>query len=322
MKKLRVLIAMAMLAAAWNQASAQTIPTVPGNDHPVVGRYEGSRLIGYLQKPFEARAFVIGGTADRSLVPADAQTIEGKSTLLAYDTKPGLSALEVFRNFQASLKAKGLTEAYICENNEGQPKRCPDPKQIAYRVVPFGGTVVEGGQCFKNSRYALYRKGSELTVALYVSDCFGANVAPRVLVSVLEAAAMATDQIVIPSPADMTKAFGAEGKIALYGVYFDTGRAEVKADSKPTLDNIAALLNAEPKLAVIITGYTDNVGSFESNLLLSKQRAESVVAALVTNYKIPAARLTAFGAGMTGPRAPNIDEAGRSKNRRVELSPR
>jgi OmpA-OmpF porin, OOP family len=288
MKKLRVLIAMAMLAAAWNQASAQTIPTVPGNDHPVVGRYEGSRLIGYLQKPFEARAFVIGGTADRSLVPADAQTMEGKSTLLAYDTKLGLSALEVFRNFQ----------------------------------VPFGGTVVEGGQCFKNSRYALYRKGSELTVALYVSDCFGANVAPRVLVSVLEAAAMATDQIVVPSPADMTKAFGAEGKIALYGVYFDTGRAEVKADSKPTLDNIAALLNAEPKLAVIITGYTDNVGSFESNLLLSKQRAESVVAALVTNYKIPAARLTAFGAGMTGPRAPNIDEAGRSKNRRVELSPR
>ncbi|WP_222872448.1 OmpA family protein [Hankyongella ginsenosidimutans] len=72
----------------------------------------------------------------------------------------------------------------------------------------------------------------------------------------------------------------------------------------------------------MITGYTDNVGGFDANVMLSKRRADAVVAALVRDYRIQPARLTGFGAGMTGPRAPNTDEAGRAKNRRVELAPR
>jgi OmpA-OmpF porin, OOP family len=57
-------------------------------------------------------------------------------------------------------------------------------------------------------------------------------------------------------------------------------------------------------------------------LALSKRRADSVVSALVADYKVPAVRLTACGAGMTGPRAPNTDDTGRSKNRRMDLTPR
>lgn len=316
----RFLISLALVACSL-PAFAQS--PVKGSDHPLVGRFEGSVLFGYNQKAFQSSAVVVKGTPDRSLLPDDLQILEGKVTQLAY-TGPQTTAVEIFRNFQAALKSRGFTAAYVCENNTGQPKGCPDTKQIAYKIVDLGSAVVEyrGRQCFKNSRYTLMRKGDEATVALLVSDCFGDKDPPTTFISVVESAAMKVDQIVVPTPAQMTRAFNSEGKIALYGIFFDTGKAEIKPESRPSLEGIAALLNNESALSLVVTGYTDNAGGFDSNLTLSRRRAEAVVAALIVDFKIPAARLTAFGAGMTGPRAPNTDEAGRSKNRRVELSPR
>jgi hypothetical protein len=164
----------ALLALSVPALTAQGA-TVAGTDHPIVGRFDGSRLVGYEHKCYGSRAFVTGGTPYRSLVAADLQSLEGKSTILAYDTMAGRTLQEIVRNFQASLKATGLTGANVCENHEGQRKRCTDSKQIAQRAAPLGSAVVEHGQCFKNRRYGLYRKGAELTVALHVGDCFAAN---------------------------------------------------------------------------------------------------------------------------------------------------
>jgi outer membrane protein OmpA-like peptidoglycan-associated protein len=306
--------------AAW--PARADLPQVKGTDHPLVGRFEGSVMVGYAQKAYDTRNFVTGGTPDRSLAPAQLQSLEGKSTLLAYRGPENKTALEIFRNYQASLKGRGFTQTYVCDDAEGQPKQCPSPKDIAYRTVPLGTAVVENGQPFKNAHYALFRKGSEATVAVYVGDSFYKDFAARTLIAVLESAELNTAQVVVPTAADMTQAFATEGKIAVYGLYFETGKSEIKPDSKPTLDVIAALLGSDPKLALIITGYTDNVGAFEANVALSKRRAEAVVAALVAEYKVAASRLTAFGAGMTGPRTANADDAGRARNRRVELTPR
>jgi OOP family OmpA-OmpF porin len=319
-----ITIAHAAMLAGWlvaGTASGATAPKEPGVDHPLVGRYAGSTMTDYQSKRFDSRSFVTGGTPDRSLVAENVQSLEGKSTVLVYQSADGVSSLEVFRNFQASLKSRGFVESYVCENNEGQPKRCPDAKQIAYRLVPMSPTVVEYRQCFRVNRYALFRKGNEATIGLLVGECLGQNPPTRIFVSVLESATMATDQIIVPSASDIRSAFTSEGKIALYGIYFDTGRADLKPESKPTVDAIVNLLEGDPKLSLIITGYTDNAGDFAANVALSKRRAESVVAALVTR-KIAAGRLTAFGAGMTSPRAPNTEESGRAKNRRVELVPR
>lgn len=314
----QVCLAAIIVSSAATAAAQQ----VNGTDHPLVGRYEGSKLSGYEQRRFEARQFVFKGTPDRSLVDADKQTIEGKSTVLAYSGPGDRSSLEVFRNYQAALVAKGFTQAYVCENVQGRPKGCPDQRQIKYAVFPLPATVLENGNCWDNARYGLFRRGAQATVALYVEECKNKVFNPKVLISVSEAAAMETGKVTVPSAQDMARAFGSEGRIALYGIYFDTGKAEIKPASKPTLDQIAALLSAEPRLALVITGYTDNVGGFDANVMLSKRRADAVVAALVRDYRIQPARLTGFGAGMTGPRAPNTDEAGRAKNRRVELTPR
>jgi len=71
-----------------------------------------------------------------------------------------------------------------------------------------------------------------------------------------------------------------------------------------------------------VVGHTDNVGSYETNLSLSKRRADAVVAALNTEYGINAGRLTANGVASLAPVAVNTTDEGRAKNRRVELVPR
>ena len=109
------------------------------------------------------------------------------------------------------------------------------------------------------------------------------------------------------------------GRVALYGIYFDFNKADVKPESAATLQQIARLLGSDTALKLVVTGHTDNVGSFETNRALSERRARAVVGELVTHYSISGERLFPFGVSFAAPAASNDTEEGRAKNRRVEL---
>lgn len=109
-------------------------------------------------------------------------------------------------------------------------------------------------------------------------------------------------------------------KVRIYGIYFDFASAEIKPQSKPTLDEIAAVMGAHPDWKLNVGGHTDNIGGDAFNLQLSQQRAEAVKTALVTQYKISADRLTTAGFGASSPVETNETMEGRARNRRVELS--
>jgi outer membrane protein OmpA-like peptidoglycan-associated protein len=110
------------------------------------------------------------------------------------------------------------------------------------------------------------------------------------------------------------------GHAAIYGIYFDTGKADVKPESETTLAEIAKLLQQEPGLKLYVVGHTDNAGTLASNMDLSKRRGDAVVKVLTTKYNIAGARLSSQGDGPTAPVATNDSEEGRAKNRRVELA--
>ncbi len=109
------------------------------------------------------------------------------------------------------------------------------------------------------------------------------------------------------------------GRVDTYGIHFDVDKAEVRPDSKTTLQQIALLLRGDPGLKLTVAGHTDNSGAKAHNLLLSQRRAAAVVAALVKAYAIDPHRLKSMGYGDTRPVAPNADAEGRAANRRVEL---
>jgi outer membrane protein OmpA-like peptidoglycan-associated protein len=109
------------------------------------------------------------------------------------------------------------------------------------------------------------------------------------------------------------------GHTAVYGIYFDTGKSDLKPESQAAIGEIAKLLKKDVNLKVYVVGHTDNVGGLESNMKLSQARAEAVVQDLTRNQGISASRLKSFGNGPYAPVASNDSEEGRAKNRRVEL---
>jgi OOP family OmpA-OmpF porin len=150
------------------------------------------------------------------------------------------------------------------------------------------------------------------TGKIYSSDFVGTYL------EIAEPQAMTGGQVTVNADA-IGAGLQADGKIALYGIYFDTGRAELKAESKAQLDEIAKLLKGQPAIRPILVGHTDNQGVLDANLTLSQQRAQAVVDALVKAYAIDAKRLSARGVASLVPVASNASEPGRAKNRRVEL---
>jgi outer membrane protein OmpA-like peptidoglycan-associated protein len=119
--------------------------------------------------------------------------------------------------------------------------------------------------------------------------------------------------------ADMARALKDSGKIALYGIHFDTDKDTLRADSNAMLDEISHLLTSNPQVRLHVVGHTDSQGTPDHNLDLSRRRAATVVHALTSHYNIAPARLDSFGCGPYAPVASNADEDGQAKNRRVEL---
>jgi outer membrane protein OmpA-like peptidoglycan-associated protein len=109
------------------------------------------------------------------------------------------------------------------------------------------------------------------------------------------------------------------GHVAVYGIYFETGKSDINAESAEAISQISTLLKNNATLKLYVVGHTDNVGSIESNLKLSEERARAVVNSLTANYGIQADRLKSYGVASLAPVASNDTEDGKAKNRRVEL---
>jgi OOP family OmpA-OmpF porin len=126
-------------------------------------------------------------------------------------------------------------------------------------------------------------------------------------------------QDVVANAAALGGSLASSGHTVVNGIQFDTGKADVKPESTPALDEVANLLKGDPKLKLYVVGHTDNVGVLASNMDLSKRRAAAVVQLLITKYGVAADRLSPYGDGPYAPLASNDTEDGRTVNRRVEL---
>ncbi|MDB6062181.1 MAG: hypothetical protein JWM78_2284 [Verrucomicrobiaceae bacterium] len=310
--------------------------TVPGvKDHPLLSRYAGSILVGYLVKPYDETELIAGPYKQSSNRGANFEKllkVEGKITRIAYNYPRDRSGLEVMRNYQTALKDAGLAIIFSCEKDAcggadfggafqdlkvtPQAIAMPQFKGNGAPQTPFNYGRLEPRYLLASSKRA---DGAITYASVYVVPPLQEQNG-GIFIEIVEPHAMEGDKVAVNLNAEqMARGINTDGKVALYGLYFDTDRADVRADSKPALDEMAKLLRQDPKLTVYIVGHTDNQGSYAHNLDLSQKRAEAIVKKLIADYKIEANRLSAKGAASIAPVASNDAETGRAKNRRVEL---
>ena len=108
------------------------------------------------------------------------------------------------------------------------------------------------------------------------------------------------------------------GKAPLYGITFLPGRADIAPESVIALREIFALMQDNPEMRLRVEGHTDSTGTKAANQILSVKRAQAVVDYLV-NRGLKRIRLEVAGMGDADPVADNSTEAGRTRNRRIQL---
>ena len=271
----------------------------PKQGHPLIPAYPGStKGAGVQVVAFDEFDIPTGPTKDGKFPKTE--HVEGKLTTFGYGTPQGRSTLEVFRNYEAALKAAGFTTLFTCRGDQ-----CGS--QVGYRALGY----IPNGDDARYLAARLARPEGDVYVALHVQP-----LATRFVV--VESKPMETGLVKISADA-LTKDIGSVGHVAGDDILFYTGQAAVKPESAAALAEIARMLAASPALTVHVVGHTDNVGALAQNLDLSKRRAQAVVTARTTSHKVAAARLRADGVGPLAPVASNDTDAGRAKNRRVEL---
>lgn len=325
------MVALAGFMVLLGSAGAQDIPG--GKDHPAVKRFGGSVLVGYEVRNFDAVEFQTSTFKEFDL---DASTrryvqpplqLEGKLTRLWYEAAGETRSLELYRNYVNELTASGFKAVYDSTKD-------PAAGKWTNFLASFSASKKD---FIKNNRseYVMYaaetnslRTGTfqkdNVTVRLVSIDWSKADQTYKsrqgayIAVDILETKAMQQNMVVV-SASEIGKSITATGKVAIYGIYFDTGKADVKPESRPSLDQIAAFLKAESGVKLHVVGHTDSVGGFDSNMVLSKRRADAVISALVKDYGVAASRMVGNGVASLAPVASNSNEDGRAKNRRVEL---
>jgi OmpA-OmpF porin, OOP family len=261
-------------------------------DHPLFSRMPNVFIYRCEHSQFEMRRYPVGPLKDRT---AKLRELEGEYWMVQYglnDGTPKLSGLQVQRNFQNAARAAGGTV-------EGTyPKWCDfeldESFQLGNHCTNYGTTlrIAKGGR-------------ESWTFVNAVDDAY--------TLLILEVQEMKQEV----SVNELVDRLNKDGFLTLY-VNFDTGKASIKPDSGKTLDDAAAALKAASGLRIEVGGHTDNAGTAAANDKLSAERAQAVMAALVTRG-IAGSRLTAKGYGQSSPIADNRTEDGRAKNRRVEL---
>jgi OmpA-OmpF porin, OOP family len=254
---------------------------VPGSkDYPGINRMPGYYISEYQDTPFDSYTFKVAKGTEW----VD-QTVEGHKIEFRYerpDSVPAPSQLQVIRNYQNAVRKIGGQALYESADHDQTTLRfTKDGKEVWFEISP-------------------------------------ANIPSGVFIQLIVIEKEGMKQDIVLDAQAISDGLSQTGSIAIYGILFDTGKADLKPESTAAIAEIAKLLKSKPALKLFVVGHTDLVADVATNMKLSQARAQAVVNALV-GQGIAAARLIPFGNGPYSPVATNKTEEGRAKNRRVQL---
>ena len=295
-------------------------------EHPMIERYPGQDIRWQTIENYMPYEIAVGPVTGYRKIDEWIET-QGRVTRTYYALEgEERTYSEVYLNYLEALKSQDfeiLAEG-ITPDRKGRQVGSTSWIGVAYAANPiteqgpqnnlFAGTSSSGGA---GSIVAQKDRASGtayvvITVEQHSASYIGA------LIDIIEVEAAETGLVVVDAEAigsDMVE----YGRVVLDGIVFDFDSATLLPESDEALANIASYLNANPDKQFYVVGHTDSVGTFSYNYGLSGDRARAVVEALKEQHGIAHERLEPYGVGPLVPVFSNAEEAGRDKNRRVEL---
>jgi OOP family OmpA-OmpF porin len=294
-------------------------------DHALIQRFKGSSIRFAEKKAFDELLMAMGPEGKKP------RAVEGARTTLVYVMPKDVSTIEAVRGYQAELAKLGQVQILFQGVNAGGREEL-DSFNTSFMRQTYGDENPASRWMSWNKEYRymalqIKRAEGDMFVTLYAGANIDTSAAHDDLVpfgrtgvrlDIIEQK-VREDRMVTVSSSEMSSALTKTGKVSLYGILFDTAKADIKPESNAALAEIGKLMKSTPKLRLLVVGHTDAVGAFDSNRDLSQRRATAVVNALRTQFSIDASRLQSFGASFAAPVDSNESESGRAKNRRVEL---
>ena len=301
------------------------------SDHPDIKRIAGSIIWGYQNTDYDEAMFLLSREGK-----LQNNTVGGKRTQILYFAPGKVTLPAVFKNYDTALGELGTSELiYRCSTDcaanfsDGfiwkEDNRIPTALKGTQYLYMRGNAPSFADQGY--SYWVVTTESARYHVSVYSAFFTGKGIfrmepdvanTRSVHVDILEEADFEATLDHITAD-QISEELAQNGRIALYGIYFDFDSDTLKEDSKPALEAISSALNSDPSLKIYVVGHTDNQGSHDYNMGLSERRAASVVEALNNHHGIADNRLQAVGVGPVSPVASNRNEGGQALNRRVEL---
>jgi len=304
MKKLSFLWMLILLSALVLPAQAQD---------DVISLFEGSEKIYDDNIGYETHYYLTGPTSHKA--------VDGKMRRQFCELPQGISTYEVIKNYEKAIQSKGGTIIHLSRNANNYTDE-DSGKRVWFMDDLFTNGRIEHGfkpsylditqaQDYVAGKISTAENDIYISVAAVVVD----NKTYYTLVTVL-AEPMDMDNVTLNV---LNEGIADKGKVAIYDIYFDIGKSEVKIESNSALAIIADYLKENSDKKYIVVGHTDNTGNFNANVTLSNNRAKAVIEKLVTEHGIEQARLIPYGVGSVSPQMSNATDEGKARNRRVEL---
>lgn len=296
-------------------------------DHPLISRYPGSEIAWYEMDNHRPYKLAVGPVTGYRAISDWIET-EGRVTRIYYALdNSGRTEQEVFLNYRKALEdagfeilAAGASEAGTRGGDVGTRQW----QQVFLGANPWrsGGAVNEmvSGSATSGGRGTVIAKKERAAKTAYVAVSVYRFREDRIgtLVDVVETAAAQTGLVTVDAEA-IGRDLEEKGRVVLDGLFFAFDTADLTPESAPALAEIASYLAAHPERGFHVVGHTDARGDLAYNLNLSRDRARAVVDALARDHGVERSRLEPHGVGPLVPVFSNADDAGRERNRRVEL---
>lgn len=312
MKNIIVVITLMLSIISTDLFAQRNTDIERSKEYPLVSRFKGSIIEWYQVKNFD-RYFMLtlkGNTIYN-------YEINGKITRIQFSSQPEHSVYEIFKSYELALKNGGFEILVTLDR-----RNCGVNLSEYLYIGEFNGlNALPAGKSlkpdFKEGEFAYLsakkRVGDkEIYIVVYITNWHY----PLITFDAIEVQLMAEGLV---SVKDMATKISTDGHVAIYGINFNTGESKIKSSSTEAMKNIAQYLNANKSTHYIIVGHTDNTGNFESNIKLSKERAEAVKKELIGKYGVDEKQLKTYGVGSCSPISTNATQKGRAKNRRVEI---